>query len=266
VVLFLLLVTNAHFVSAQSSTFQLTNPESVKLLDEVTLLYKKTVIAVDADLAENVSALAEVWIDGTPVIKVPAGRNPSEADLVHELFHLKLIADGFGFIRFNKALPPALDARLHQWVKDPIQHTVFFPRMKEMGLNPAEQIERIASNNQSGFVVQSAQPRDLTLVPLFALQMALRDNTPLFDRFVEGKADKDDIAVSREAVNIVIKDKPRTPDEEVATVVKVLNCLIPSVGTFSFGRWEQQRKGAVVVKTAIVEVGAPATQRSCPGN
>jgi len=262
-ILFLLFVTNAHFVSAQSSIFQLTNPESVKLLDEVALLYKKPVIAVDARLAENVSALAEIAIDGTPVIKVPTGRDPSEADLVHELFHLKLIAEGFGFIRFTKALPAAVETRLYQWVKDPIQHTIFFPRMKEMGFNPSEQIERIASSSQSGFVVQSAQPRDLSLVPLFALQMALRDNTALFDKFVEGKVDKDDIAVSRQAVAIVVKDNPRTPSEEAATVVKVLNCLIPSVGTFSFGRWEQQRKGAVVIKTAIIEVGTPEPQRFC---
>jgi hypothetical protein len=132
-----------------------------------------------------------------------------------------------------------------------------------MGFNPAEQIERIVSNSRSDFIDQAAQAADLLLVPLFALQMALRENSGLFDKFVAGKIEKSDIDASRQAVNIVFNDNPQTPNEEIATVVKVLNCLVPAIGTFSLSRWERQKRGAVTVSIAIIAVGPPASQRSC---
>ena len=262
-ILVLLLTGNRNPAAAQVPAFQLMRSDAVKLLDDVARLYNKRVIAINTSLSTNVSALAEVAIDGSPVIKVPPDRDPTEADLVHELFHLKLIAEGFGFIRFSRPLPSAVETRLSQWVKDPIEHTIFFPQMKEMGFNPAEQIEKIASNTRAGLIAEPGQAPELSVVPLFALQMALRDSPAVFESFIKGRVNETDIAVSRQAVEIVSKDEPGTPDEEIATLVKVLNCLVPTIGTFSFTNWDLQKKGAVTVKTAIIQVEAPSDRPVC---
>jgi hypothetical protein len=72
--------------------------------------------------------------------------------------------------------------------------------------------------------------------------MALRDSPAVFESFIKGRVNETDIAVSRQAVEIVSKDEPGTPDEEIATLVKVLNCLVPSIGTFSFTNWDCKKR------------------------
>lgn len=96
---------------------------------------------------------ADVSEDGTPVVRIRmrvpvAAALPLEDTLVHELFHLQLIAEGYpavdlGFREsgLERPAPPAFaqdvtfaTVRTQLW--DPILHAVFFPRMKSAGFDP----------------------------------------------------------------------------------------------------------------------------------
>jgi hypothetical protein len=248
--------------------FQLTNPAAVKLLDEVSQTYNKRTIAIDTALPANVHAAASIAEDGTPIIKVPIDRDPTEADLVHELFHLKLIAEGYAFIRIDGGaqIPQVLTTRLFEWVKDPIEHTIFYPRMKAMGLNPSEHVEATISNARARFAIEPGEPSETSVLSLFALRVALQDKPELFEKFIQGKTAGNDLAVAEHALEILVRDRPQTPDEEISTVVKVLNCLLPSVGTFSFGHLEAAKKGTVTVRTAVIRIDAPSGVQACPAN
>jgi len=246
--------------------FKLTNPAAVKLLDEVSQSYKRRTIAIDTPLPSNIHAAASIAEDGTPIIKVPIDRDPTEADLVHELFHLKLIAEGYAFIKIDSdaQIPKVMETRLFEWVKDPIEHTIFYPRMRAMGLNPSEHVEATISNAAARFAIEPGEPSEMSVLSLFSLRVALQENPELFEQFVKGKAAGNDLAVSGQALEILVRDRPQTPDEEISTLVKVLNCLLPSIGTFSFGHLEAVKKGTVTVRTAVIRVDAPSGVRACP--
>jgi len=49
----------------------------------------------------------------------------------------------------------------------------------------------------------------------------------------------------REAVNIFRPRNPQTPEEAAETIVASLNCLLGSLGTFSFDGWSTREKGKI---------------------
>jgi hypothetical protein len=107
------------------------------------------------------------------------------ADIAHELFHLKLIAEGFPFYSFQP--PPDVDQTMFMFaagaLTDVLEHRLFFPQMRSMGLDPT-----------------TKQRRDLELImhqddkgwnnPIYAaihyLEHALQDNNDALVEKIDG--------------------------------------------------------------------------------
>jgi hypothetical protein len=70
--------------------------------------------------------------DGTPVVFLNPNRFVTKETIVHELFHLKMIAEGSPHITFSmpigsKEVEKAKLSSLFGHLRSPIQHSMFFP-------------------------------------------------------------------------------------------------------------------------------------------
>lgn len=135
--------------------------QAVSLLNEIELRYKHPVVEQRHNKLTQAATLGEgdVDMDGHPVIRLSErglllNRDLLEDLIVHELFHLKLLADGFPALNFRMKYnkPPSFEDEkqnqkvfktLRIYFYDPILHWIFYPRMREMGFDPGQKRKNI---------------------------------------------------------------------------------------------------------------------------
>lgn len=113
-----------------------------KLLTDVETFFGKSVQEERSDAITGTFARARVLDDGIPVVTISNSESPSEELIAHELFHLRLYALGVPEIEFFG--PPEVEARftkevvefVMRHIRDPIQHSLFYPVLRRQGLNP----------------------------------------------------------------------------------------------------------------------------------
>ncbi len=205
--------------------------------------------------------------DGVPTIVIGSGGTLTETIIVHELFHIdqriRQFPNGID-LRIVGPLGTDFEAQLGQlfgtYLLNPIEHAIFFPRMAEMGINPYEQeaksIRQVVA--AGGFPPEahdtlSYQTEALSLWYMTAA-LGVGDSTVVSenDRLFEKDGFFESMRRGREAVNIFRSRNPRTPQEAAETIVASLNCLLGSLGTFSFDGWSSKQKGRIVERVAIV--------------
>jgi hypothetical protein len=118
----------------------------IKLLREVEKAYGKSVEQTPprACAIPGEAGTSLVREDGTPEISINPALSQREEVIVHELFHLKLYAEGYHQIQFNagggldqEKVNVLADSLLVPWINSQVQHGIFYPRMRRMGLDPA---------------------------------------------------------------------------------------------------------------------------------
>jgi hypothetical protein len=77
---------------------------SADLAAEVEQLYRKSLSEIRSYGPGSILAHSQVYNDGTPMITTYTSPNVAEDTIVHELHHLKLIAQGFPEIIQGKVL------------------------------------------------------------------------------------------------------------------------------------------------------------------
>jgi hypothetical protein len=90
-------------------------------------------------------AKARVYADGTPWVLLDKSQGAGPDDIAHELFHLKLTAEGFTSYAVQPA-PPDIEPAVLLWVvkelSDLLLHRLFFPQMRSMGFDPTAKQRR----------------------------------------------------------------------------------------------------------------------------
>jgi len=233
------------------------------LLTEVETLFGKKVVYRENTKYDAGNSTVES--DGTPVIEV----NPSihsrnklrqEAIVVHEFFHLKMKATGYPYLSFvNTELHQqnaAFFQEMNSMVFSAIEHIIFYPQMRKMGLNPSAEIEEyfrtLDRNNET-----TGPPNDYQRAVLF-----MRAKVEVSDRKLLGEIEKwysarkwnKPLAKGNELAQIVLSVHPNKPDDEVEVFVKCMNALIGEIAKVSHTGWEKRQYGNMIFRLGIIRV------------
>ena len=114
-------------------------PEAVKLREDVERFFGTPILEERrSDPKSRYYAGAGFAPSGAPQITL-FREVTDEASVVHELLHLKLIAEGFPFLKFTLPIefinvPTTRFLQIVQsHIDDTLQHRLFFPEMRRMG-------------------------------------------------------------------------------------------------------------------------------------
>lgn len=115
---------------------------AAELLGAVERLHRKPVLVVFRDdFQEGIQGYTFTSGDGTPIIGIVPGKGQNEENIVHELFHLKMLAKGYPLFDFEMPEAERLAhgefyLNIRTLIYDPIAQSLFYPKMRQMGLNP----------------------------------------------------------------------------------------------------------------------------------
>jgi hypothetical protein len=247
-------------------------PSSGELLDKIEQVFEQPLRVEKHDTGVT-GALARGIIsdEGVPTIVLGSDGTLTETIIVHELFHIdqriRQFPNGID-LHIVGPLDTDFETQLGRlfgsYLLNPIEHAIFFPRMVEMGINPYEQeaasIRQVV--NAGGFPpeahdVSSYQTEALALWYMTAA-LGVGDSTVVSenDRLFEKEGFLESMRRGRKAVEIFRSRNPQTPQEAAETIVASLNCLLGSLGSFSFDGWSSKQKGKIAERSALVTLRA----------
>jgi hypothetical protein len=247
-------------------------PSSGELLDKIEQVFEQP-LRVEKHDTGVMGALARGIIsdEGVPTIVLGSDGTLTETIIVHELFHIdqriRQFPNGID-LHIVGPLDTDFETQLGRlfgsYLLNPIEHAIFFPRMVEMGINPYEQeaasIRQVV--NAGGFPpeahdVSSYQTEALALWYMTAA-LGVGDSTVVSenDRLFEKEGFLESMRRGRKAVEIFRFRNPQTPQEAAETIVASLNCLLGSLGSFSFDGWSSKQKGKIAERSALVTLRA----------
>lgn len=169
---------------------------------------------------------------GIPVIVLNKSPWRTDSEILHELFHLDLIAHGFPADIGIRAIPPGTDrtslATVGPILKEGIEHHIFYPRMRSMGFDPdriyRDELETaLSASNISGW----NQNPMLRSVHYAYAAVTIADAR--FMRDVDAayrmKGWGNNLAVGRRLKDAVLSTKLTTGDGEAKALITCLNIL-----------------------------------------
>jgi hypothetical protein len=117
--------------------------EATILVDTVRRVYGSDVVCKPiGNLPEHARALVDD--SGVPTIEYNSARGLDECIVIHELFHLKYLAEGFPEYSWVAAELSSEDElfldRIRDRIRNGLEHALFFPEMIRMGFDPTAQL------------------------------------------------------------------------------------------------------------------------------
>jgi len=104
-----------------------------------TLFGKKVLYLLRPGIHERAAAVLDRK-DDTPTIEFRAEDEIEESTVFHELYHLKLLAEGFPIynLSFSSAMTPyeGSSRQVYETIRAAMQHAHFFPIMRNQGFDP----------------------------------------------------------------------------------------------------------------------------------
>ena len=226
----------------------------LELLSEVEKTFSKQ---VRGEWYKDMTAqtVALVAADGTPTVRCnPAHRELNEEIIVHELYHLKLRAEGFPSIEF-KGVEPNISRWINENLYDAIQHWVIYPQLRKLGYSPdanrKRDIERVISQNR--FTDEPLPPSDIVF-RYFRVALELSDPL-LVDRFGEWYQRRGWAAhlnKGRNLVQLIKNTNPVTAEQAIQSLIEVANLLFEPYLTFKVDHWGDKRLGSIVDRNVVI--------------
>lgn len=165
----------------QSSTaapcgIELSRP-SLNLLHDVEKRLGKSVHC-ETHMELDALGSSHVTSDGTPEVVLDTYEGKTEENLVHELFHLLLRAKGFPQ-HFQVKSPPHANKELFQQLAEQlgslIEHRLFYPQMRRMGLDPTREYRKELEISMSQDMLFSVQPLEKRIVDYAEISLLVGD-------------------------------------------------------------------------------------------
>lgn len=213
--------------------------------------------------------------DGAPRIRVNDATGRSEVAILHELFHLKLLADGYPIIDYE--FPPgqmtSSNAEFVRWIKlhlyDPMLHWVFYPEMRKMGIEPdnALRAEFLQAIRQDDFFkLNPATAREARVLYYLKAKLQL-DDPDLLHRVTEWYQRKgwiEDLQVGDRLYRWIAEADRQRPEELISAFIKSLNELLQGIARFELAGWQQVTYGSFLQKVVTIRILPSATIRTVP--
>jgi hypothetical protein len=240
--------------------------QSFRLLQEIESLYGKPVKVEQTQYNDqSYGGESTVSADGVPGISLNIKGLEKETTLVHELFHLKLRFEGFPSVYVPASAPNVrLDQKSLLFVKDFFKnvndvmlHTIFFPEMRKMGLNPSSKFNTfLRSAMEKGDVDKTAEFVPRTFLYYMALmECDDRDLISKLENRFRNNRWEDSIAEGKRLAQQTKAAPPKTPQDLINSSVSLMNELMKGRGSFRFLQWGQDvKKGRLSERTAVILV------------
>lgn len=239
-----------------------------RLLREVERAYGKSVVEMPprAGAPPGEAGTALVREDGTPLICINPAVSRREEVIVHELFHLKLYAEGYHHIQY--AAGSGLDrARLHgmaesllvPWLDSQVQHNIFYPRMRRMGFDPAfDQREPLLEIFKS----PPLMGEDLVFASRVWALLYFRAATQINDRVTRARVEEyyrrpelgQALELGKRLTSLYLKAVPLTPDGALRLTVEFCNILFDYLYQFHVTAVISQPRGTFPMPKAYIMV------------
>jgi len=245
-------------------------PETAKLWHEVEARYGRSV-RTERPKELEVNAEAVVADDGTPVIRIRDSVAPTEVRIAHELLHLQMVSEGFAYSiepRFSKgSVTPANLALFRQTaevVHNGVLHSMFYPKLRSMGMNPSEEFSGQLAN---AFFVGTTSAGAMTETDLalnFFKASVEIDDAKVPERLAAhylASGWQGPLDIGRAMAEPVTTSRPDSPQREVDVFLACMNRLFKESVAFSVLGQRTQRRGAIQVHTVTVSVGAKDSSR-----
>jgi hypothetical protein len=242
------------------------SPPAQQLLREVEAAYGESVLEKEVDTWEaSHYGESSVTSDGTPAVTINTSTGRTEATIVHELLHLKLRAEGFPILAFE--FPAGKNTQANReymaWIgfhlRDPIQHWIFYPQIRDIGIDPDAELkaEFEAALERGNFVNLNAATKREALT-LYYLKAALQLNDPdMVNRIVrwyKKKEWKKSLILGEKLVQVVLNSRPQTPKEEISVFLQCLNLLLRGAAKFELAEWKTETWGTFNQTLAIIKI------------
>lgn len=237
---------------------------AAELLLEVESIYGRSVrvreAAQDEVYAETqLRAAATVTSNGDPEIITYPGYPLSEEAIVHELFHLK---GPLPTTKFSFQLDPNLNLdfqvldQLRNTLVDPIEHQLFFPKMREMGLAPEERMRTHLAHVLSGAdLAEVPQLLAKWYRPLYYFGVALEIGSAVpigrLRRYYTKRSWDRDLHIGKRMVDAV-KDTRGDLDSILIGVIKCLNIFYEGRASFELASITPQIVGAIQFNDVVL--------------
>jgi hypothetical protein len=236
--------------------------EAIKLLKDIEQHFGKNL--QERSLQEpDRFATAGIDADGTPYIAVNKAKPYNEGIIVHELFHLKLWAEGYPSITFEYPTILNVNEDYANWLwnhlYDPIEHSVFYPKMRKMKLDPGAEhrsaFEEALSKGDYGDLHSSLEHEGRTLHYVEAT-LHLREQH-LLERlrhwYKTNKWDES-LRTAEEITARIKREIPLTSKMIIPAFVDCLNILKKGIVKFELNRWEQRKRGRHTEVVAVIRI------------
>jgi hypothetical protein len=236
-------------------------PKVLALWDEVSAGYGKTIREETMDFSVSRSyGFSDVDENGTPFIRLSEpGR--SKENIAHELMHLKLRLEGYPFaIGWTGGCTRHVMIRdwLRANLKDPIEHWIFYPRIRALGITPDPELKRdIAQAIQRGSFAWGNNLTTWELATFYFRALTLPKNGRLRRKMLawyRRKGWTQAMQLGDQMFGILTDVRPSTPDEEMTVFLRCANTLFKDEISFRGNGWTTLTRGRVVLRVFNVEV------------
>lgn len=223
-------------------------PEAAKIKVEVERFYKaKIVESVDRSGKGIFEASSGFDEHGAP--RITLFREPTEVDIVHELMHLKMLAEGFPAVNFtvNFDLDPATVTdwlQLFTYIRDTVEHRVMYARMRKMGYDPfaADRagLEQVMEGRRQ-LLTPSDKHFFMTSALIYFKVAVEQDDQEFLGRLYNwyvSKGMKENANVGTYYIGVVSRSKLETPEDVAKVLIECLKIHYPVNVEYTFAGWK----------------------------
>lgn len=206
---------------------------------------------------------AYVTPDGRPVIQINAFTGRTEENIVHELFHLKLSAEGWGQeVKFRGSMTlPEEDLgflkRAGGLLFAPLTHLIFYPEMRRMGLDPSAEINADLRQKFQGKGYGNLESTTDKYRALYYLIAATESDDPELlhelSQLYERKW-SDSLKTGRRLIELINRSEPRKQDEVAKVFAQCMTVLFEATTQFEFLEWNEERRGVIKLRNPVFRV------------
>jgi hypothetical protein len=180
------------------------------------------------------SGLAGVASDGTPLGSPYIALDPvlgtNEMEVVHELSHLQLIAQGFPANIAVPVIPAGVDRdSLYEALRtlpDILWHRLFYPRMRRMGFAPDR---KFRSQMEAEMANPNSAGRSAVRAAVEYAYVAVLDRDPAFvarvEKWYRKRGWTEGLAKGKSLHDSIIRASPTSPDDSARELIICLNIL-----------------------------------------
>ncbi len=252
--------------AAEKSLFgvTLTGPAAL-LLEGVEKSFSGPVREEWLDDPAGMSGKSKVSPNGAPTVFVQRDHGRTLDVIAHELYHLKLKAEGYPAILW--LFPKEMDvpanhaafALLAAQVHDPIEHHFFYGTIRSWGINPGQAFEtRTAQMLSDGSLQSTFAKMDRGAVALYWFKIRLEVEEGALRKRIRGalmEAGKEDgISFGETLTELVLNANPNSAQAEIATMVAVLHACYEGRFRFREQTWVTQQLGSFTQQIATIEL------------